>query len=75
MPVENDTPLELAIERLGGLNRAAREMRIGTSAITNWRLRGRVPVARALWLEQATGVPARDLAPWFFNRLDDRESA
>jgi hypothetical protein len=75
MSEDQDNPLELAIERMGGLNQAARAMEIGTSAITNWRLRGRVPVARAIWLEQATGVPARDLAPWFFNRLDDRESA
>lgn len=60
--------LREAIRRLGGLNQAARSMGIGPSAITNWRMRGRVPLDRALWLEQQTEIPARELAPWFFDR-------
>jgi len=62
--------LEEAIEHLGGITAAARQMEIGTSALTNWRLRRRVPVGRALWLEARTGVPAKDLAPWFFDKIE-----
>lgn len=66
-PTSSRTPLDEALRRLGGLTQAAHTMGIGVSAITNWRHRGRVPLDRALWLERKTQVPARELAPWFFN--------
>lgn len=57
-------PIEIVIERLGGLTKTAAALGIDNpSVVSNWRTRGRIPVDWVLRVEKASGISRRDLRP------------
>jgi len=63
------TPIELAIDRLGGPTKAAERLGIKSpSVVANWRSRGRVPAEKVLEIEEATGVSRYSLRPDVFGK-------
>jgi DNA-binding transcriptional regulator YdaS (Cro superfamily) len=65
---ESPTPLELAIERVGGSSELARILGITPAAISQWE---RVPPNRVLAVESASGVSRYDLRPDVFGIAPD----
>lgn len=61
------TPVEKAIETLGGITKAAVALGIhNPSVVANWRLRNRVPAERVLDIERITGISRHELRPDIF---------
>jgi len=61
--------VEQAIEKLGGVTKAAAALRVkNPSVVANWRRRGRVPPERVLEIEFLTGVSRHALRPDVFGR-------
>jgi len=61
------SPVELAVEKLGGPTKAATTLGVkNPSVVANWRTRGRVPPERVLEIEALTGVSRHDLRPDVF---------
>lgn len=61
------SPVEKAIDALGGLTKAAAALGIDNpSVIANWRTRRRVPAERTLEVEALTGISRHDLRPDIF---------
>ena len=63
-PIES--PLESAIDQLGGVSKLASALGVGQSAVSNWRARGTtLNAAHCLAIERATAgaVTRRDLRP------------
>nr|VFK50205.1 MAG: Putative antitoxin of toxin-antitoxin system, YdaS/YdaT [Candidatus Kentron sp. TC] len=60
-----ETPPEKAIRILGGKTNLSIQIKLGTSAIHGWVLRGRVPVAHVISVERATHgeVSRHELCP------------
>lgn len=70
------SPVEKAIDALGGLTKAASVLGIeNPSVIANWRTRGQVPYARVLEVERASGISRHDLRPDIFGPSPDRGAA
>ncbi len=71
-----DPGLEEAIRVAGGITELARRIGISQPSVSNW---SRVPVARVLSVEAATGVPRAILRPDFYReqlgRRDEGEAA
>lgn len=61
------TPVEKAIDALGGLTKAAAALAIDNpSVVANWRARRRVPAERVLEVESLTGISRHELRPDIF---------
>lgn len=60
--------LDEAISLMGGCSRAAAELGVVQSAVSNWRARGRAPAAHCLAIERATdgAVTRYELRPDVF---------
>lgn len=58
--MDQQTSLELAIERLGGVKAFADALGESPQTITNWRARG-VPANKCVAVEAATGISRREL--------------
>lgn len=70
------SPVEKAIDALGGLTRAAAVLGIDNpSVIANWRTRGQVPYTRVLDVERATGISRHDLRPDIYGPAPKPERA
>jgi DNA-binding transcriptional regulator YdaS (Cro superfamily) len=58
-----DKAMETAITRAGGITILARAIGSSATAVCNWRTRKKIPVAKCVAIEQATGVSRRSLCP------------
>jgi len=58
--MDQQTPLQRAIDAAGGVAKLARLVGVTSQAISQW---DRVPAERVLAVEDATGVPAHELRP------------
>lgn len=59
--------VDLAIEALGGVTKAASALGIGNpSVVANWRTRGRVPAEKVLEVERLTAISRHELRPDIF---------
>ena len=68
------SPVDKAIEALGGLTKAAAALGIDNpSVIANWRTRGQVPYTRAIEVEALTGISRHDLRPDIFGPPTSQE--
>lgn len=55
------TGIEQVIARAGSASAVARKLKVSHQVVTRWRQRGFVPASRAIELEVAYQVPAREL--------------
>ncbi|WP_082823554.1 MULTISPECIES: helix-turn-helix domain-containing protein [unclassified Rhodanobacter] len=72
--------LDKAIDHAGGVTALAEKLGVRQSVVSNWRTRGaspRVPAARCIAIEQATGgaVTRHDLRPDVFGEPTKQEVA
>lgn len=64
---KKQSPVERAIEALGGPSKASRALNIeNPSVVLNWRKRGKVPADRVLEIERLTDVSRHELRPDIF---------
>jgi DNA-binding transcriptional regulator YdaS (Cro superfamily) len=62
-----NSPIEKAIEALGGPTKAATALGLSNpSVILNWRKRGQVPADKVLAVEEASGISRHELRPDVF---------
>ncbi|MFC4170278.1 carph-isopro domain-containing protein [Teichococcus aestuarii] len=54
--------LDRAIAITGGASALARQMGVGPSAVSNWRIDG-IPARRARKLSDVTGIPLEEILP------------
>ena len=59
--MSNPTPLDRAAELAGSWYKLAKRLNVSHQAVYGWKAAGYVPANRALQIEVAFGVPARDL--------------
>lgn len=65
-------PLERVLYIVGGVCNLARILRISQPSVSQWRLRGDIPVDRCAAVEDYTGIPCEELRPDIeFVRGDD----
>lgn len=65
------TPIERAIDALGGPTKAAQALSIeNPSVVLNWRTRGQPPAERTLQLEQLSGISRHELRPDIFGKQE-----
>lgn len=57
------TPLDQAIESVGGVSELARRLNVGQSVVSNWRSRGRVPLEACANVEAVSDVTCEQLRP------------
>jgi hypothetical protein len=65
--------LDRAIADAGGILAFSQAMGISHQAVYSWKRRGYVPIERALLIEDALGVPARDLVKPSLARVVDND--
>lgn len=68
-------PLNKAIDAAGGVGKLAERLGIVQTAVSNWRIRGRVPAEQCLAIEAATGVSRHDLRPDVFGPAPPNQPA
>ncbi|EKF17093.1 transcriptional regulator [Nitratireductor pacificus] len=62
-----DNAVDMLIEKLGGLTKAARTLGVrNPSVVANWRSRGRIPVERVLDVERLAGISRHVQRPDIF---------
>lgn len=64
--MEENRPLQRAIDAAGSQQRLAEFLGIRSASISEWKARGRVPAERVLAVEEASGVSRHDLRPDVF---------
>lgn len=70
------SPVDKAIEALGGLTKTATALGIDNpSVIANWRTRRRIPAERTLEVEALTGISRHELRPDIFGAAPTGEEA
>lgn len=67
--------LDRAFEAAGGPTALAAALQIRQSVVSNWRMRGRIPAARCIQVEQLTGVSRHELRPDVFGEAPQGEPA
>lgn len=60
------SPIEKAIDHLGGPARAAEALGESAATIGMWKLRNRCPADKVLTVEAATGISRHELRPDIF---------
>jgi DNA-binding transcriptional regulator YdaS (Cro superfamily) len=63
-----NTGFQRAIDAVGTAAELARLLKISHSAICQWK--GKPPLERLPKIEKVTGVPARELRPDFFKKVN-----
>ena len=58
--------LRKAIKAAGNMSRLARACHIRPQSVKGWVQRGEIPVKRCKDVEQATGIPRKELRPDYF---------
>lgn len=59
----NKTPIEIAVRATGGQSELARRLGIKPQSVQGWVASGRVPAARVLDVERASGIPRHVIRP------------
>lgn len=73
--MDTQTPLELAIERVGSQQALADALGIKSPSITDWHRRGKIPAERCLAIESLTGISRHALRPDVFGPAPKRRVA
>lgn len=67
--VKSETsPIETAIDRLGGPSKAAETLGVTPAVIGMWKMRKRVPADKVLAVENATDISRHELRPDIFGK-------
>lgn len=72
--MENPTPLDRAISKMGSQQALADALGIRSPSITEWKQRGRVPAERCAAIESVAGIPRHELRPDIFGEPPSRRS-
>jgi DNA-binding transcriptional regulator YdaS (Cro superfamily) len=67
-PPEPPTPMQLAIDAVGGVQQLAKLCKVTYQAVQKWQSSGRPPAERVLEVERLTGVSRHDLRPDIYPR-------
>lgn len=71
MSSTQEQALDRAIAEGGGIVAFSQAMGVSHQAVYSWKRRGYVPIERAIVIEDALGVPARDLVKPSLARVVD----
>lgn len=68
---DETSPIDTAIKALGGAKKAAEALGISNpSVVLNWRKRGKIPAAKVLAVEAASGISRHVLRPDIFGTTE-----